>query len=53
MHRQVGHQLGLSHDLFSANGLTTLYIGDSGWAPIMGRSQYQPLTQWSRGDYSG
>jgi hypothetical protein len=54
---EVGHTLGLSHD-----GRTTPsegYYGGhngaggtSGWAPIMGVGYYQPLTQWSKGEYA-
>lgn len=47
---EVGHNLGLSHD-----GTTTAdyYAGHGEWAPIMGIGYYEPLTQWSRGEYSG
>ncbi len=45
-----GHNLGLSHD-----GTATLgyYSGHGGWAPIMGVGYSKPVTQWSRGEYSG
>lgn len=50
---EVGHTLGLSHDGTS----TTAYYrgqgsGATGWAPIMGSGYYQPLVQWSRGEYA-
>ncbi|MCO8121067.1 M12 family metallo-peptidase [Stieleria sp. TO1_6] len=52
---EVGHALGLSHDgrtspseeYFKGQG-----SGETGWAPIMGSSYYQNVTQWSRGEYS-
>ncbi len=51
---ELGHNMGLSHD-----GLTTpatVYYpgqGPSGftWAPIMGDSYRERMTQWSRGEY--
>lgn len=48
---EAGHTLGLHH-----NGKTdgTAYYGGQGnWAPIMGVSYYKPITQWSRGEYTG
>ncbi len=47
---EVGHTLGLSHD---GSTTTPYYAGGDGWAPIMGVGFYQPLTQWSKGQYSG
>ncbi len=51
---EVGHNLGLNHDGTSTQGY---YAGQgsgaTGWAPIMGNGYYQPLTQWSKGEYSG
>jgi hypothetical protein len=45
---EVGHTLGLSHDGSKA----VLYFpGINGWAPIMGVGFYQPVTQWSKGEY--
>jgi hypothetical protein len=46
---EVGHNLGLSHD-----GTTTAgyYTGGGGWAPIMGTAYYEPLSQWSKGEYT-
>ncbi len=45
---EVGHTLGLSHD---GSTTTPYYAGGDGWAPIMGVGFYQPLTQWSKGQY--
>ncbi len=47
---EVGHTLGLSHD-----GITgwSYYEGHSPWAPIMGIGYDQPVSQWSKGEYSG
>jgi hypothetical protein len=47
---EVGHNFGLQHDGTSSTGY---YLGLGAWAPIMGASYYRPLTQWSRGEYSG
>lgn len=53
---EVGHTLGLGHQ-----GLTTTpgggYYGgqgsgETGWAPIMGVGYYQPLSTWSKGEYT-
>jgi hypothetical protein len=51
---EFGHNLGLSHD-----GLTsgTTYYGGHGsglvsWAPIMGNSYYNNITQFSKGEYA-
>lgn len=50
---EVGHMLGLSHD---GTATDAYYLGHSsadtpGWAPIMGAGYYQPVTQWSKGEY--
>jgi hypothetical protein len=51
---EVGHNLGLSHD---GDAIWDYYngqgSGETGWAPIMGSSYYQPLSQWSQGEYAG
>lgn len=52
---EAGHTLGLSHD--GRNSPTETYYkghgsGDTGWAPIMGISYYESLTQWSKGEYT-
>nr|WP_225954430.1 zinc-dependent metalloprotease family protein [Kibdelosporangium phytohabitans] len=47
---ETGHNLGLGHD-----GQTTgveYYGGHTNWAPIMGVGYSQPVTQWSRGEYT-
>ncbi len=55
---EVGHSLGLSHDgTLSGCGATLTdpcgyYEGHNGWAPIMGAGYYQPVVQWSRGEYN-
>lgn len=51
---EVGHMLGLNHD--GVSGSAEYYYGHSsadtpGWAPIMGAGYYQPVTQWSKGEY--
>ena len=45
---EVGHTLGLSH---AGTSVQPYYIGSSGWAPIMGAGFFQPITQWSHGEY--
>lgn len=45
---EIGHTLGLSHDGTTSSAY---FAGGSGWAPIMGVGFYQPVTQWSKGDY--
>ena len=51
---EFGHNIGLSHDGTSS---VTYYAGHgsgyTSWAPIMGNSYYNNVTQWSRGEYSG
>jgi len=51
---EVGHTLGLSHD---GTGSVDYYEGQgtgaTGWTPIMGSGYYQPLSQWSKGEYFG
>jgi hypothetical protein len=52
---EIGHTLGLSHDgrtspsegYFGGHG-----SGAVGWAPIMGVGYYQPVAQWSKGEYA-
>jgi hypothetical protein len=46
---EVGHNLGLRHD---GHGADDYYLGHGAWAPIMGVGYYQPVTQWSIGDYA-
>ena len=45
---EAGHTFGLSH---SGTDSSSYYSGLQGWAPIMGVGFYQPLTQWSKGEY--
>jgi hypothetical protein len=49
---EAGHTLGLRHD---GLGASTYYLGPPGglWAPIMGTGYYNPVTQFSNGDYGG
>lgn len=46
---EIGHTFGLKHD---GCGSDAYYAGHNDWAPIMG-SSYNPLTQWSKGEYEG
>lgn len=45
---EVGHTVGLSHD---GSKLASYFSGSNGWAPIMGAGFFQPITQWSNGEY--
>ena len=51
---EFGHNLGLSHDGTSTG--TEYYAGHGSglvsWAPIMGNSYYNNITQWSKGEYA-
>ena len=47
---EVGHNLGLTHD---GNATSDYDEGHGAWAPIMGASYYEPITQWSQGSYVG
>lgn len=51
---EFGHNLGLSHDGTSTG--TEYYQGHGNglvsWAPIMGNSYYNNITQWSKGEYA-
>lgn len=48
---EVGHTFGLGHD-----GRTSpqegYYRGHGDWAPIMGVGYYEPIVQWSKGEYT-
>ena len=46
---EAGHNFGLDHDGASS----AYYSGAAPWAPIMGASYSQPVTQWSAGEYPG
>jgi hypothetical protein len=45
---EVGHNIGLNHDGTSS---LSYYAGHRNWAPIMGVGYYEPLVQWSMGEY--
>ncbi|WP_243059352.1 fibronectin type III domain-containing protein [Nocardioides sp. SR21] len=45
---EVGHNLDLEHDGNSQEGYDS---GHAPWAPIMGNSDFEPISQWSKGDY--
>jgi hypothetical protein len=47
---ETGHNLGLGHD--GQSGGTEYYGGHTNWAPIMGVGYNQPITQWSKGEYT-
>lgn len=53
---EFGHNLGLSHDGLSGASATTYYAGHGSglvsWAPIMGNSYYNNVTEWSKGEYA-
>ena len=46
---EVGHNVGLNHDGTSTEGY---YAGQGLWAPVMGVGYYQPLSDFSNGDYA-
>lgn len=51
---EFGHNLGLSHDgTSSASYYAGHGSGFTSWAPIMGNSYYNNVTEWSKGEYSG
>ncbi len=47
---EVGHTLGLEHESTSS---AEYYAGSNGWAPLMGESYKQELSQWSKGEFVG
>jgi hypothetical protein len=47
---EVGHNFGLNHD---GNATSGYDWGTAPWAPIMGASYNQPVSQWSIGEYPG
>ncbi|MEA5582347.1 DUF4347 domain-containing protein [Nodularia harveyana UHCC-0300] len=52
---EVGHTIGLSHDgrrIPSEEYYLGGGSGETGWAPIMGFSDFQNVTQWSKGEYT-
>ena len=46
---EAGHNLGLYHD---GTRSVSYYRGQGLWAPIMGVGYYEPLSQWSKGEYA-
>lgn len=49
---EFGHNLGLAHDgTFSSGYFEGMGNGFIAWAPIMGVSYYDQVTQWSKGEY--
>lgn len=52
---EIGHTLGLKHDGWkdAAGKVHDYYGGHGDWAPIMGVGYSKPVTQWSKGEYSG
>jgi Bacterial pre-peptidase C-terminal domain/Metallo-peptidase family M12 len=55
---EAGHNFGLNHDACNATAGSCragepYYIGHANWAPIMGVGYYQPVSQWSKGEYLG
>lgn len=47
---EVGHNLNLEHD---GDSKEAYHSGHPSWAPIMGNSDHEPISQWSKGDYPG
>lgn len=47
---EAGHTLALHHD---GDPTHVYYPGQGLWAPIMGDSYDMPLSQWSKGEYTG
>ncbi len=47
---EIGHNFGLNHDGNATSGYDS---GSPPWAPIMGASYSQPVSQWSKGEYPG
>jgi hypothetical protein len=48
---EVGHTFGLSHD-GRTSPVEEYYLGQGDWAPIMGAGYYEPIVQWSKGEYA-
>jgi hypothetical protein len=49
---EVGHNLNLLHDGYADDDYFPGHgSGSTGWAPIMGVGYYQPVVQWSKGEY--
>ena len=50
---EAGHTFGLVHDNERVLLGQDYYLGHGSWAPIMGAAYFRPISQWSRGSYSG
>jgi hypothetical protein len=56
---EAGHNFSLNHDGCtgaappSCTGAVGYYTGHANWAPIMGVGYYEPVVQWSAGEYAG
>lgn len=48
---EIGHTVGLGHD-GRTNPSEGYFAGHGDWAPIMGVGYYEPITQWSKGEYN-
>lgn len=48
---EVGHTFGLGHDGRNSPA-EGYYAGHGDWAPIMGVGYYEPIVQWSKGEYT-
>ena len=48
---ETGHTLGLSHDGVTEGSV--YYEGHGDWVPIMGLGFHKPISQWSKGEYTG
>jgi hypothetical protein len=48
---EVGHTFGLGHD-GRTSPVEDYYLGQGDWAPIMGAGYYEPIVQWSKGEYA-
>lgn len=48
---EIGHTVGLGHD-GRTNPNEGYFAGHGDWAPIMGVGYYEPITQWSKGEYN-
>lgn len=48
---EIGHTFSLSHD-GRTSPAEDYYLGQGDWAPIMGVGYYEPIVQWSKGEYA-
>ncbi|MFL6154979.1 MAG: fibronectin type III domain-containing protein [Marmoricola sp.] len=49
---EVGHSFGLSHDGTNAQGSGSYDLGHANWVPIMGITNQNAVSQFSKGEYS-